>query len=311
VGLQAHHPTAFCNTEKVQCVLDNCQLFEFVAGDCSELLAEMPGRSVDLVFTSPPYERQRTYESGMPGRRKFALAGQAWVDWLGPIIVECCRVSQGLVIVNMSSPVKAHSYSASVEWLVADLTRIWGLVCGPSPYCWRKRAGIPGSGQRHYHRRDWEPLYAFCLPDRLPLVWSDQLAFGKPPTHAPGGVFSHRDKKGQRHTYRRRHGGMEIQTYTPPAIANSGNVIATTVGGGHLGSKSAHKGEAPMPEALAERFIAWYCPPSGVVLDPFLGTGTTAAAAIKHNRRCIGFDIRQSQIEIATQRMREVQPALI
>jgi hypothetical protein len=235
-------------------VLDNCQLFEFVAGDCSELLAEMPGRLVDLVFTSPPYERQRTYESGMPGRRKLARPGQAWVDWLGPIIVECCRVSRGLVIVNMSSPVKAHSYSASVEWLVADLTRIWGLVCGPSPYCWRKLTGMPGSGQRHYHRRDWEPVYAFCRPDRLPLAWSDQLAFGKPPKCGPGGAFSHRNKAGRR-TSRRKSGRIEQQQYNPP--------------------------------------------------------GTTAAAAIKHNRRCIGFDIRQSQIEIATQRMREVQPALI
>lgn len=291
------------------------QLYAFHVGDCATLMAQLPDASVDLAFTSPPYEGQRTYEAGMPGGGKFRLRGQAWVDWLAPIVVECCRVSRGLVCVNISSPVKDFRYSPAVEWLVADLTRIWGVVCGPSPYCWRKRAGIPGSGGRHYHRRDWEPVYCFCLPDRLPLAWSDHLAFGKPPTHEPGGEFNTRGRNGARvrstaHTKRRANGSLKTRIYHPPMIANPGNVIATTVGGGHLGTKLAHKGEAPMPEKMAERFIAWYCPPGGVVLDPFLGTGTTAAVAVKHNRRAIGFDVRASQVEIATQRMKEIQPAL-
>lgn len=292
---------------------------ELVAGDSAELLAAMPDASVDLVFTSPPYEGQRTYETGMPDGAKFKLRGQAWVDWLAPIIVECCRVSRGLVIVNMSSPVKQHQYTAGVEWLVADLTRIWGLVCGPSPYCWRKRAGTPGSGGKHYHRRDWEPLYSFCLPDRLPLKWSDNLAFAKPPGHPPGGEFNTVRADGRRirdtstrsagHTKRRPNGEMTTRTYVPPKLANPGNVITTSVGGGHLGSPLAHKSEAPMPIALAERFVCSYCPPDGVVLDPFCGSGTTIAAAIWHGRRGIGFDVRPCQIQNATERIKEVQPS--
>lgn len=294
------------------------ELYRFHAGDCAALLAQLPDASVDLVFTSPPYEGQRTYEDGMPGGGKFRLRGQAWVDWLAPLIVECCRVSRGLALVNVSAPVKQYQYTAAVEWLVADLTRIYGVVCGPSPYCWQKGAGIPG--KTRYHRRDWEPVYCFCLPDRLRGLWCDPLAFAQPPGQAPGGDMRPRKANGERNyepreidsdtAGRRPHGGRKSMRYKPPKLANPGNVIRAVTGGNVLGSRLAHRGEAPMPEKLAERFVAWYCPPGGIVLDPFLGTGTTAAVAIKHHRRAVGFDVRPSQIEIAQQRMREIQPAL-
>lgn len=282
--------------------------------DAAELLASMGEREVDLVFTSPPYEAQRTYQDG--GRTKFKLKGQAWVDWLAPIIAQCSRVSKGLVVVNMSSPVRDFKYSAAVEWLVADLTRIHGLVCGPSPYAWTKSAGIPGSGGPDYHRRDWEPIYAFALPDRLPLAWSDPLAFGQPPKCLPGGDPTHRRSDGRRvgarfHGKRKADGAVRRKWYEPPDLANPGNVILANVGGGHLGSKAAHHGEAPMPVAVAERFVCWYCPEGGTVFDPFCGTGTTIVAAVSHRRNAIGCDVRPNQIAIAKQRLRETTPAMV
>jgi hypothetical protein len=282
----------------------------------SELMATVDDREVDLVFTSPPYEDCRTYETGMVGGGKFQLKGQGWVDWLAPIIAECARVSNGLVCVNMSSPVRQFQYTAAVEWLVSDLTRKHGLVCGPSPYAWTKSAGIPGSGGPHYHRRDWEPVYCFALPDRLPLAWSDPLAFGQPPKCAPGGDFSARQKDGRRvgarfHGKRKADGSVRKKWYEPPDIANPGNVILANVGGGHLGAKAAHRGEAPMPLALAERFVCWYCPEGGTVFDPFMGTGTTLVAAATHRRNGLGCDVRQNQVEITRNRLRETTPSMV
>lgn len=281
--------------------------------DCSDALAwlrSLPARSASLVFTSPPYEDQRTYGTG------FKLRGQAWVDWLRPIVAAAADVSAGLVVVNAAGPVRGGSYSTSVEWLVADLTRLDGLVCGPAPFCWWKVCGVPGSGSKTYQRRDWEPLYAFCRPDRLPVAWTDQTAFGKPPRAKPGGEFSNRGRGGRR--TKRMKGvnhetgsTLEVQHYAPPEIANPGNLIRARVGGGHLGHPLAHESEAPMPLSLAERFVCWYAAPDSVVCDPFAGSGTTCHAAVLHGRRFVGCDERQPQVDLVARRMATVTPSLL
>jgi hypothetical protein len=159
--------------------------------DCLEWMRSLPTGCCSLAVTSPPFEQARTYSIG------YSLAGQDWVDWMAPRVVEACRVTAGLVVVNMAGQVRDHRYSPVVEWLVADLTRKHGIVVGPAPYCYF-RFGIPGSGGARYHRRDWEPVYAFCRPEVLPLAWSDNTAEGHPPKWAPGGEMSNRLKDGQR-----------------------------------------------------------------------------------------------------------------
>jgi DNA methylase len=324
--------------------------------ECAEahsFLQSLPSRSVSLVFFSPPYERQRTY--GL----KVCRSGQVWVDWLRPIVIEAARVSNGLVIVNAHGPVKKGQYSPSMEWLCADLTRLDGLVCGPSPFVWWKVCATPGSGGKRYQRRDWEPLYAFCLPDRLPLQGTDNKAFGHPPKEISGKQMSHRNADGtrvndpwgkrgrgnslggrnadgtkrlgsnapgssrrangeykaaKRHTKRKTtaqpNGRMEEQWYAPPETSNPGNVIKARVGGGHLGSKLAHDSEAPMALAVAERFVCWYAPEDGIILDPFCGSATTGHAAKMHGRKFIGCDIRPQQVELASKRLMSVAACL-
>jgi hypothetical protein len=309
-------------------ILQPDELFRVQRADALEFLRSLPDRCVDLTFKSPPYEAQRDYpEDGSPDQPE--RRGQAWVDWLRPIVVECCRVSRGLCCLNMASPLVDGRYTASVEWLVADLTRLDGLVCGPAPHAWVKSEnhddapgnGMPGSGGSHYQRRDWEPVYSFCRPDRLPLAWSDNTAFGKPPRYRPGGEMSNRGKSGDRanatgkgrrvnfgHAKDGTVKGGHARDIGGP-VANPGNVVTLAsdvcrvpVGGGKLGHALAHAGDAPMPLGLAERFVCWYCPPGGVVLDCFFGTGTTLHAAKNHGRRFVGCDVRPSQVRLTEAR---------
>jgi hypothetical protein len=95
------------------------------------------------------------------------------------------------------------------------------------------------------------------------------------------------------------------------AIANPGNVIKCNVGGGLMGHKLAHENEAPFPEKLAAFFVRSLCPPGGLVLDPFSGSGTTVAVATKYGRRGLGLDLRESQARLGRQRCAEVQMELI
>ncbi len=192
-------------------------------GDCLAVMRDMPTDSVDMTITSPPYTDQRTYGIG------FKLSGQGWVDWCAERIVEMCRVTAGIVFFNAAGPVRDFQYQPVVEWLIADLTRKHGIVCGPAPYVFH-RVGIPGSGGPHYHRRDWEPVYCFAKPESLPPRWSDNTATGHPPKWAPGGEMSHRLSDGTR---RNEWGRNE----TSSDRKKDGSMVKEGLSGGPLASK--------------------------------------------------------------------------
>lgn len=278
--------------------------------DCLDWLRSLPDAAVDVLFTSPPYSNARTYGIGA------ARTSAKWVEWMRPVTVEAARVAR-LVFLNVSDQVKNFRYQNGPEWLHADLTRLDGLHA-IRPYVWVKQGpnfddpgnGQPGSGGPHYHRNDYEMIYGYARPENLPPQWSDNTAFGHRPLWATGGKPSMRGRNGDRRRKATDGKLARLGHAGQPDIANPGNVIRALVGGGHLGHALAHDGEAPMPVAVAERFVCWFCPPDGVAADPFVGTGTTCQAAITHGRRFIGCDLRQSQLDITRERMTTVTPNL-
>lgn len=290
-------------------VLAGKALWSCEQSDALEYLRGLPDDSVDLVFTSPPYTDARTY--GVDADRDSA----AWVEWMRPIVVEACRVSKCLAFFNVSDSVDDCRYGCGPEWLFSDLTRADGLAA-VRPYIWHKahpsdedapNNGQPGSGGKHFHRNCWEPVYGFADPAKLPPPWSDSTAFGTPPRYRTGGAMTQRTKSGKRNNTGRI---ATLGQAGQPTITNPGNVVKAIVGGGHLGHPLAHEGEAPMPLPVAERFVCWFCPPDGVVCDPFTGSGTTCDAARQHGRRFVGCDLRPCQVKLTARRMRTVTPPL-
>jgi DNA modification methylase len=261
----------------------------------------MDGDSVDLVFTSPPYEDARTY--GID----FSLRGDDWVEWSLERYLECVRVCKGLVCWVIEGKTKRFQWSATPALLMAELHRRGVKLRKPPIY---HRVGIPGSGGPDWLRNDYE--FIVCSSKgRLP--WSDNTAMGKPPKYGPGGAMSHRLKDGTRkhNPGRRADGKTEDQKYRAPKVANPGNVIHCKVGGGRMGSDLAHENEAPFPESLAEFFVRSFCPEGGIVLDPFSGSGTTLAVAKKHGRNGVGMDVRLSQVELTGRRIQECEPTAL
>ncbi len=109
-------------------------------------------------------------------------------------------------------------------------------------------------------------------------------------------------------------GNVNSRQYTSAEVANilrrhgfKSNLIKCIVGGGVMGSKLTHENEAPFPESLAEFYIKSFCPPDGIVYDPFSGSGTTAAVAVKNGRNWVATDTRRSQIELTSRRVQEAQ----
>lgn len=280
-------------------------LNQVLEGDCLAVLPTLPEHSVDLVFGSPPYEDCRSYGIG------FQLKGQAWVDWMAQVVQASLRTCRGLVAFVVSDRVQSYRWTAATALLIADLHRAGVCLRRPPIYY---RSGIPGSGGPDWLRNDYESVVCCTHGGRLP--WSDPTAMGAPPKCKPGGDPTHRLQDGRRvrvagaptpYFGADRGDSEQVQKYIPPKIANPGNVIQCA--GGHLGSKLAHENEAPFPEDLAEFFIRSFCPPGGVVLDPFAGSGTTCAVAHRTNRRYIGIDIRESQVALSHRRLADTVEA--
>lgn len=257
---------------------------KFVRGDCLDVMRTMETDSVDLVFCSPPYEAQRSY-----GELGFNLKGEEWVTWAVQRFEECLRVCKGLVAWVVEGSTDDFAYSSTPFLLMADLHRKGYKMRKPAVY---GRAGIPGSGGPEWLRNDWEPIICATKAGKIP--WSNPKACGHEPKYAIGGNPSHRYQDGSRISGRK---------FSQPDKANPGNIIRGSVGGSHMGWKDATRNEAPFPEWLAEFFVRSFCPLGGLVLDPFSGSGTTVAMAVRHQRRGIGIDARQSQIELGETRL--------
>ena len=268
---------------------------QLIHGNCFEHLLMMPDNSVDLVFTSPPYEDARTY--GID----FNLRGDHWVDWALHRYLECVRVCRGLVAWVVEGKTRKFQWSATPALLMAALHQRGIKLRKPPAY---SRVGIPGSGGPDWWRNDYE--FIVCA-SKGKLPWSDPTATGKPPKYPPGGNPSHHSRDGRVNRPRPQREGdvRRVRTYSPPKLANPGNIVRCHGGGGHLGSKIAHENEAPFPESLVEPFVRCFCPPGGIVLDPFVGSGTTLAVATRFGRRAIGIDVRESEIERCRRRLEE------
>ena len=311
--------------------------FLLARGDAGRL--PFADQSVSLIFGSPPYVDARLYlEDG----KDLGIARNCldWVEWMLRVTTECLRVSRGPVVWVAAGVTRDRNYWPPCEGLIWEWYKRGGSEYRP---CYWHRNGIPGSGGDQWFRADVEYVMCFKRPGPLawadnttmgnPPKWAPgggmsyrdsagkrrnqwggtessnghRKADGTTDNYVrPSHVFT--EAKGHR-TGKRAHpktsanGQKDEQFYTPPTLANPGTLVRTTVGGGQLGSALAHENEAPFPEDLVEHFIRSLCPPGGTVLDPFSGSATTIATALKHGRRGIGLDLRQSQCDLGKRRV--------
>lgn len=239
--------------------------------------------SVDLVFGSPPYCDARTY--GIGAQRDC----EEWVDWMLDVTTECLRVSRGPVVWVAAGVTRARDYWPACEGLMWEWRKRGGSMYRP---CYWHRIGIPGSGGDDWFRADVEYVMCFKRPGKL--AWSDNTAMGHAPKKSSPSYRTHTKTRADR--------SIEVQSWTQPVLANPGNLLTTNVGGGNMGDKIAHENEAPFPEKLAEFFIRSLCPPGGMVMDPFSGSGTTYTVAVRHGRKALAIDLRMSQCQLTRTR---------
>ena len=260
---------------------DGCRVIQ---ADATKL--PLADHSVDLTIGSPPYpEKGERYGDGSK-----RWPSRAWVPWMVAVTREALRVSRGPVCWIVNGAVRHSRYLPAVERLITALDDA-GIHLERPLICHKNAP----PNRRDWFGNDWEYVVVAKHPGPVPHF--DWHSIGTPPRYTSGGKFRQRSSNGER-----RMGG----DYPENAVTRPRDVLRATVGGGHLGSRLAHENEAPFPERLVEPLILALCPPDGTVLDPFCGSGTTLAVALRHGRHAIGVDVRSSQVELTKKRLRVV-----
>lgn len=262
----------------------------FLTQSCAvDFLKSLPQKSVDLVFGSPPYPMKGERYDDAKARR-FDI--EEWVSFMFESTVAAVNACRGDVFWVVNNTVSKHAYHPAIEGLLWKCYQS-GLILD-RPVIWHKNS--PPS-RKDYFTNDWEFVIAFKGYEgpRKVFNWEE---IASPPKYKTGGHFRQRDNKGVR---------KQGSDYPQNKLARPRDVIRVCVGGGQMGSKLACLNEAPFPENLVDKFVPVFSPEKGIVVDPFMGGGTTGKVALKHGRRFIGCDIRENQIDLTKRRIAELK----
>lgn len=250
-------------------------------GDSSAWLPQLPPKSVDLFFTSPPYADQRAYSRIHPDR---------YVEWFLPYARAMYDATSdtGSLVINIknrvakSGPLRGQRHPYVFQLVLALQNMGWRWV---EEYIWQKPNAIPGKfGPRT--KDAFEHVFHFARGQR---PYFDLDAVRVPYKTAADEIARRKLDTNGRRTTEAGFGRDRVTTYRHGG-ADPGNVIAVSQ------TYNQHRGvahTAPMPEGLAEFFIKALSPAGGVVIDPFAGGGTTSVVARRHGRLAGGVELHE------------------
>ena len=278
-----------------------------IQGDTLNILKEFPNESVDMIITSPPYWNLRDY--GEDKQLGLEYTTKEYINSLYTIFEESKRVlnNEGTLWINIRdtyskgnkrSGVKNKSLSMIPERLaIKMIDNGWILR---NTIIWHKPNAMPDSCKNRF-TMDYEYLYMFSKQEKY--YFKTQY---EPYTSVHGkdsNIISKKEKE-LLDTKMVRHGG-EGSTLNKPSMWNpKGRIKRTTWDINTKPFKGSHF--APYPEELIECPIDAGCPENGIVLDIFMGSGTTGVVAKKQNKNYIGIELNRDYIDIANNRINKI-----
>lgn len=254
-------------------------MYRILEGDCRERLQNLidEGIQVDLTVTSPPYDDMRSYKNSL--------------DWNLDI---CKEIIEKLFIITKPGGI--------VVWVVGDKTKNGSETCTSfkqalafieagfnlnDTMIFFKKNSMPQVKQPRYNQ-DFEYMFVFSK--------------GKPKTFNPILVPCKCAGKKYDSTCKNIDGesGRTHKTFNINETKVKSNVWDIAV------AKNTTNHPAVFPEKLAEDHILSWSNEGDLVLDPFVGSGTTGIAAVKNNRNFIGIDKVREYVELSESRISEI-----
>lgn len=267
-------------------------------GDCREILPLLPDDSVDLIVTSPPYADQRKNTYG-------GISPDDYVEWFLPITAQLKRVlkPEGSFVLNIKERVvngERHTYV--LELIIALRKQGWLWT---EEYIWHKRNSYPGKWPNRF-RDSWERLLHFTKQKNF-AMYQDAV-------RVPMGDWSRSRLRNLSDTDKRRDEshvqsgfGKKIENWVGRELAYPDNVL-------HMATECGNRGHsAAFPVELPSWFIKLFTQLDDVVLDPFIGSGTSAEAALQLGRHFVGIELDDKYIRVAQERIDIIatQPQLL
>lgn len=259
-----------------------------ILGDCADKLKYLPDNSVDLIFTSPPYADQRkTTYGGIPADK--------YVEWFLPISAELLRVLKptGTFVLNIKEKVVESERSTYVMELIIEMRKQGWLWT--EEFIWHKKNSFPGKWPNRF-RDAWERLLQFNKTKQFNM-YQDIV-------RVPVGGWAKSRLKNLSETDKIRDNakngsgfGKNVSNWIGRETVYPTNVL-------HLATECNNKNHsAAFPDELPEWFVKLFTKEGDTVLDPFLGSGTTAFVANKMGRNAIGIEILEEYFDIAKTRI--------
>jgi site-specific DNA-methyltransferase (adenine-specific) len=278
-------------------------------GDCSKLLENIkrfPDKSVNLIITSPPYAEKRKNTYGGIHPKKY-------VDWFLPIAEQLHRVlkDNGSFILNIKEhPRNGERGTYVLELILALRKQGWFWI---EEYCWYKKNSFPGKWPNRF-RDSWERCFHLTKKKNFKMYQREvKVPIGdwasKRFKSLSENDFVRYISKNNSHIGRNVSNWLNKKKVFPHNVLvfeeehrlYSSNVIESATD--H--SNKSHS--AIFPIELPSWFIRLFTKEGDLILDPFMGSGSTAVAAILHNRNFLGTELQAEYVKEARSHISDLQ----
>ena len=289
------------------------ELNKIYKGDCGKLLADVslfPDKSINLIVTSPPYadKRKNSYRGTHPDK---------YVEWFLPIAKELHRVlkDNGSFILNIKEHPKNGERGTYVLELILELKKQgWFWI---EEYCWYKKNSFPGKWPNRF-RDSWERCFHFTkskdfkmYQDAVKVPIGD-WASKRFKSMGENDFVRHISKKND-HLGRNVSNWLNKKKVLPHNVLvfeeehrlYLSNVVETA------GDNSAKNHSAIFPIELPSWFIRLFSKEGDIVLDPFMGSGSTAVAALLHQRNYLGTELKSEYWKEANSNIHEIETEVL
>lgn len=259
-----------------------------VCGDCEQVLHKFPSDCIDLIVTSPPYADRRSKTYG-------GIRPDEYVNWFMPKSEQFMRVLKptGTFILNIKERVvngERHTYVLQLILHMREQGWLW-----TEEFIWHKKNSYPGKWPNRF-RDGWERLLQFNKRRRFSMYqeavmvpvgdWAEDRLTNLSETDKT------RDESRVRSGF-----GKNVSNWLGRDMVYPDNVI-------YMATECSNRGHsAAFPIDIPTWFIELFTKDGDIVLDPFVGSGTTAVAAKRLGRRYIGIDTLMRNCNIAIERI--------